>query len=82
MRGLQRGRQADVRRRMSPPHRQSGARISEEHGHSRDHDLYKMEEDLAVAGRGGAGIREGTKRLERLPTSSQWGAETAGLNAY
>jgi hypothetical protein len=27
---------ADVRMRMSPPHRQSGARISEELGHQRD----------------------------------------------
>ena len=33
-------------------------------GHPRDHPL-EMEEGLAVAGRSGAGIREGPRRLER-----------------
>jgi len=32
-------------------------------GHPRDHPL-EMEEGLAVAGRSGAGIREGTRTLE------------------
>jgi hypothetical protein len=48
---------ADVRRRMSPPHRQSVARISEELGIHVITPL-QMEEGLAVARRGGAGIRE------------------------
>ena len=70
---------ADVRRRMSPPHRQSVAQISAGAGHSRGHPL-QLEEGLAVQG-------------EVVPASQKdpegWGAadkftvvlETAGLNA-
>ena len=43
---------------MSPPVRQSVARISEELGIHVATPL-QPEEDLAVVGRGGAGIREG-----------------------
>ena len=38
-------------------------------GHPRDH-LLLMEEGLGVAGRGGAGIREGIQMAGALPTSS------------
>ena len=56
---------ADVRRRMTLPHRQSVSPMSEDPAiHPRDHPL-RMEEEVAVAGRSGAGIREGTRRLER-----------------
>jgi hypothetical protein len=48
----------DVRRQMSLAHRQSVTQISGA-GHSRGHPL-QPEEDLALAGRGGAGIEEGS----------------------
>ena len=62
---------ADVRRRMSPPHRQSVAQISAELGihivtlynwrkawRLQGEVVPASEKDLAVAGRGCAGIRE------------------------
>jgi transposase-like protein len=48
----------DVRRRMSPPHRQNVAQISAELG-IHVVTLYNWRKP-AVAGRGGAGIREGS----------------------
>jgi transposase-like protein len=51
---------ADVRRRMHPPDRQGVARISEELG-IHFATLYNWRK--AVAGRGGAGIQEGTRGL-------------------
>jgi hypothetical protein len=53
---------ADMTRRTSLTQRQSVARISEELGIQPDHPL-ELEEDWAVAGRGGAGMREGSGRL-------------------
>jgi transposase len=52
MRNYSEAVKADMSRRMSPPHRQSVARISEELGIHVDHPL-QLEEDLAVAERGG-----------------------------
>jgi transposase-like protein len=54
---------ADVIRRISPLMRQSVARISQELG-IHVVTLYKLEKGLAVAGRGGAGIRERPSWLE------------------
>lgn len=54
---LQRTVKADVRRRIGPPHRQSGPDLSRA-GHSRRHPL-KLEADLPDAGGGGAGIGKG-----------------------
>lgn len=54
-----------VRRRMSPPNRQSVAEMAQElviHVIP----LYKMEEGLADAGGGCAGIRKGSRGLERF----------------
>jgi hypothetical protein len=49
---------------MSPPTRQSVARISGRAGHSRGHPL-QLEQGLAAGGGGGAGIAEGPRGLER-----------------
>jgi hypothetical protein len=55
---------ADVRGRMSPPARQGVAQISKELGDTHRHPVL-LEEDLAVAGGSGSGIREGPRNLER-----------------
>ena len=66
---------AGARRRISPPHRQSVARISEERG---NHvvTLFILEESLAVARRGDAGFLEGTRGLECVHLTST-GADRA-----
>ena len=52
---------ADVRKRMSPPQRQSVAQISAA-GHSRGHPL-QLEDGLAIRGAGGSCLSEGSRGL-------------------